>query len=242
MNINIITLFPELFESVFSKSIIKRAQDKKLLKIKYVDPRKWGIGKHKQVDDKPYGGGSGMVMMPDPILKSLNSINPKPYTVLLSASGKKYTQQSAKILAKKKNIALICGHYEGVDARVEEFVDETISIGDFVVTGGEIPAMLLVDSVTRLIPEVIKAESTANESFEDKLLEYPQYTRPETYKPPKTLIPKKVYMSEHKPSASEVKGLKVPQVLLSGNHAEIAKWRKEQSKKITKKNRPDLKL
>lgn len=217
MNVHIITLFPELFQSTFSKSIIKRAQDKKLLTLNLINLRQWGIGKHKQVDDKPYGGGSGMVMMMEPLTNALGTIKPKPHTILLSASGKKYNQKNAKSLAKKKNIAIICGHYEGIDARIEKYVDEIFSIGDFVVTGGEIPAMLIVDSLTRLLPGVIKAQSTKHESFEGEMLEHPQYTRPEVYK-----------------------GLKVPQVLIEGNHKEIEKWRLDQSKKITKKNRPDL--
>jgi len=217
VNVHIITLFPELFQSTFSKSIIKRAQDKKLLTLNLINLRQWGIGKHKQVDDKPYGGGSGMVMMMEPLTNALGTIKPKPHTILLSASGKKYNQKNAKSLAKKKNIAIICGHYEGIDARIEKYVDEIFSIGDFVVTGGEIPAMLIVDSLTRLLPGVIKAQSTKHESFEGEMLEHPQYTRPEVYK-----------------------GLKVPQVLIEGNHKEIEKWRLDQSKKITKKNRPDL--
>lgn len=219
MKIYVLTLFPELFENVFKKSIIKRALDKKILDVQLVNIRGWGIGKHKQVDDKPYGGGEGMVLMPQPILDALASIKPEPYTILLSASGKKYTQKKATALAKKKSLALICGHYEGVDARVEKFADEIISVGDFILTGGEVPAMLIVDSVARLIPKVISPASIKNESFSilSTLLEYPQYTRPEVYK-----------------------GLKVPKVLLNGNHKKIEKWRHQQGIKRTKKFRPDL--
>lgn len=217
MNIYILTLFPEVFEGVFKHSILKRAQDKKLIRIKLINIRDFGIGAHKQVDDKPYGGGEGMVMMPGPTTEALGSIKPKPYTVLLSASGKKYTQADAKRLSKKTNLALICGRYEGVDARVEEFVDEIFSVGDFVLTGGEIPAMILTDTITRLLPGSINPKSPQEESFENSLLEFPQYTRPEDYK-----------------------GFKVPQVLLSGNHEAVKKWRSAQAVRRTKKYRPDL--
>lgn len=219
MTVHILTLFPEVFESVFEKSIIKRAQNKKLITIKFVNLRNWGLGRRKIVDDKPYGGGEGMVFMVEPIFNALASIKPKPYVILLSASGKKYGQKMAARLAKKKSVALVCGHYEGIDARVEKYVDEIISIGDFILTGGEIPAMALVDSMARFIPGSINPKSALDESFEKGLLEYPQYTRPEIFKK-----------------------LKVPRVLLSGNHKEIAKWRKIESFKRTKKFRPDLGL
>lgn len=217
MKIAILTLFPEVFESVFSKSIIKRSLDKKILAIELIDIRDFAQGKNRQVDDKPYGGGKGMVMMAQPILDALEVIKPKPYTILLSASGSKYTQKKATAYAKKKNIAIICGHYEGIDARVEKFVDEIISIGDFITTGGEIPAMLLVDSITRFLPGAINPASPQDESYILGLLEYPQYTRPEAYK-----------------------GLRVPRVLLSGNHKKIQNWRNVQSLKRTKKFRSDL--
>lgn len=217
MKITILTLFPEIFEGTFTKSIIKRATDKKLLSIEFVNIRDFGLQKHKIVDDKPYGGGEGMVMMIEPIAKALATIKPKPYTVLLSPNGGKYSQKTARKLSKKKNIALICGHYEGIDARTEELVDNVISIGDFILTGGEIAAMVIVDSVTRLIPGSINPKSIVDESFEKDLLEYPQYTRPEVYN-----------------------NKKVPQILLSGNHAKIAKWRQKQSLTRTKKYRPDL--
>ena len=219
MTFHILTLFPEIFEGVFSQSILKRAQDLKKIKIEMVNIRNFAKDKHKTVDDKPYGGGKGMVMKVDVLTKALESIKEKPYSILLSASGEKYTQKSAQILAKKSQIALICGHYEGVDARVEEFVDKTYSIGDFVLTGGEIGAMAIIDSVTRLMPGVIHRESLKFESFSEKykLLEYSQYTRPE-----------------------EFRKLKVPKILLSGNHREIEQWRKVQALKRTRKNRPDL--
>lgn len=219
MKINIITLFPEIFQSTFGKSIIKRSIDKELISIEYVNLRNFGLQKHKIVDDKPYGGGQGMVMMVEPIAKSLSTIKPKAYTILLTPSGKKYTQNIAQKLSKKKNLTIICGHYEGIDARTEDLVDEVISIGDFVLTGGEIPAMAIVDSVARLIPGVIQKNSLSEESFSgiENYLEYPQYTRPKVYK-----------------------NKKVPEILLSGNHAKIAKWRKQQALKRTQKYRPEI--
>lgn len=219
MKIYVLTLFPEIFQSVFKKSIIKRALDKKLLAIEFINIRNFGLGKHKQVDDKPYGGGRGMVMMVEPIISALESIKTRPHTVLLSASGLKFDQKMASELSTKKTLALICGHYEGVDARVEEFADDVVSIGNFIATGGEIPAMLIIDSITRLLPGVIQQKSLHEESFSKigNYLEYPQYTRPPIYK-----------------------GLKVPKVLQSGNHQQIANWRKLQSLKRTKKFRPDL--
>ena len=219
MTFYILTLFPEMFEGVFSQSILKRAQDLKKLRVEIVNIREFAGDKHKTVDDKPYGGGRGMVMKVDVLVKTLESIGGKPYRILLSASGEKYTQKSAKTLVKKSQIAIICGHYEGTDARVEKFVDKTYSIGDFILTGGEIAAMAIVDSTTRLVPKVIHPESLESESFANKKppLEYPQFTRPE-----------------------EFRRLKVPKILLSGSHREIEKWRKSEALKRTKKNRPDL--
>jgi len=217
VNIHVITLFPEIFEPILSSSILNKARAKKLIKINLINPRNFATDKRKTVDDKPYGGGAGMVLKVDVLYKALSSINPKPYTILLSASGKKYTQKEAKGLAKRKNIALICGHYEGVDARIEKYVDEIFSVGDYVLTGGEIPAMALIDSIARLIPNVISPKSPHEESFEKGLLEYPQFTRPEVY--------------ENAP---------VPKVLLGGNHEEIKKWRLKEAIKRTKKFRPDL--
>ena len=165
MTFHILTLFPEMFEGVFSQSILKRGQDLKKLKVEIVNIRDFAGDKHKTVDDRPYGGGRGMVMKVDVLVKALESIGEKSYSILLSASGEKYTQKSARILAKKSQIAIICGHYEGTDARVEKFVDKTYSIGDFVLTGGEVAAMAIVDSTTRLIPKVIHPESLESESF-----------------------------------------------------------------------------
>lgn len=221
MTIFILTLFPEIFSSVFSQSIIKRAQNKNLVKIKIINIRDFSESKHKTVDDKPYGGGRGMILRVDVIVRALESIKPKPYSILLSASGRKFNQLKAKKYSTKKSLALICGHYEGVDARVENFVDETITIGDFILTGGEIAAMAIVDSVVRLIPNVIHKQSLKSESFSQdfSLLEYPQFTRPPQFRE-----------------------LKVPKVLLSGNHQQISKCRKQQSQQRTKKFRKDLLL
>lgn len=218
MTIWILTLFPQTFDGVFNQSIIKRAREKKLLKINIINIRDFSRDKHRRVDDRPYGGGFGMVMRAEPIVRAIDSIKPKPYTILLSASGHKYSQDYAYKLSKLPNIALICGHYEGVDARVEKFADDVIAIGDFVLSGGEIAGMAIVDSVMRLIPGVIKEGSIKNESFGRRnLLEAPHYTTPQNFR-----------------------GLKVPDVLLSGDHAKIEGWRHKQAAARTKKMRPDI--
>lgn len=224
MKIDIITLFPGMFAGPFNDSIIKIAREKKLVKIKIHNLRKWAKDKHKTVDNRPYGGGKGMLLMVEPIFEALKAIAPKAKThktktILLSPQGKTLTQKKAKELAKLDHIMLIAGHYEGFDERIREYlIDEEISIGNYVLTGGELPAMTIVDAIVRLIPGVLDKEATENESFSKKdLLDYPQYTRP-----------------------SDFKGWEVPEVLLSGNHAEIEKWRKEKSVEKTKKARPDL--
>lgn len=230
MKISILTLFPEMFEGPFSHSIIKIAKEKGLVDIHLVNIRDFGIGSHKMVDDTPYGGGIGMVMRVDVLHNAIEHTKDKALSsekqkvVLLSASGKTYNQKKAQAFSTLEHLILICGHYEGVDARILQFIDEEISIGDFVVTGGEIPAMLIADSVTRLIPGVLKEGATQNESFSlmDKTngqmyLEYPHYTKPSTYN-----------------------DVSVPEVLLSGNHKEIEKWRQEQALEKTKINHPDL--
>jgi tRNA (guanine37-N1)-methyltransferase len=222
MKISIITLFPEMFKGPFDSSIIKRAIDKKLILIDFINLRGFGLGKHQTVDDTPYGGGMGMILKVDVLEKAIENAKDKNLdkkqqkVVLLSVHGKEFGQKIARNYSKLKNLILICGHYEGFDERVKEFIDEEISVGDFVLTGGEIPAMLITDSVSRLVQGVIKDDSSAFESF-SPYLEYPQYTKPQ----------------EHK-------GMKVPEILLSGNHPEIEKWRKAQSLKITAKLRPDL--
>ena len=190
-----------------------------------VNIRDFAKDKHKTVDDKPYGGGKGMILKVDVLVNALETIKPRPYTILLSPAGKKYDQQKALFFSRKTKLAIICGHYEGTDARIEKYVDEVISIGDFVLTGGEIAAMAIVDSVARFIPGVIKKESLEFESFSSTtnyqlpitLLEYPQYTRPK-----------------------EFRGLKVPKILLLGNHQQISNWRQKQAFNRTKKWRPDL--
>ena len=213
MKIDILTLFPEMFEGPFNASIIKRAESRDLIKINVHNLRKWGEGERRNVDDRPYSGGPGMIIRVDIIDKAISQLksgilNPKSgiKTILLDATGEKYTQQKAKELSKLDHIILIAGHYEWVDHRVHEhLVNEVISIGDYVLTGGEIPAMVLTDSIIRLIPGVLgKDESSVDESHKEPgYLEYPQYTRPEEYR-----------------------GWKVPKILLGGNHKEIEKWRK----------------
>ncbi len=221
MRFDIITIFPEMFAPVLNESIVKRAQEKKKVTIRVHDLRKYTRDKHKKVDDRPFGGGPGMVMTPQPFFDAIKKIQGKrkARVILMSPSGKRLTQKLARDLAKQKNLIVLCGHYEGVDERVrEKLVDETISIGDYVLTGGEIPAMVLIDCVTRLIPGVVgKEASLADESFEGNLLEYPHYTRPANFR-----------------------GAKVPDVLLSGNHLAIEKWRQEQARRVTRRNRPDL--
>lgn len=238
MRVDILTLFPEMFKGPFDESIIKRARNKGLVEIKIHNLRNWALDKRGTVDNKPYGGGTGMILMIEPIyeaLKSLGVLPPngtknapakmvpkkgKQKVILLSPSGKVFNQKIARELVKLERMVLICGHYEGVDQRVSDYlVDEEISIGDYVLTGGEIPAMVIVDVITRLIPSVLKkSEATQIESFSPiPTLEYPQYTRPEDFK-----------------------SWKVPEILLSGNHKQIEEWRKKKALEKTKKIRPDL--
>jgi len=221
MQFDIITIFPEMINAYVNESILKRAQSKKKVVFKVHDLRKFTEDKHLKVDDRPFGGGPGMVMNPQPIVDAVKKIKGrrKAKVILTCPTGKPLTQKLAKKLSEEKNIIIICGHYEGVDERVRKMVvDESLSIGDYVLTGGELPALVLIDSISRLIPGVLgKEASLDNESFDHNLLEYPQYTRPANFR-----------------------GEKVPNVLLSGNHQAIEKWRKEQSQSRTKKNRPDL--
>ena len=209
-----------MFEGPFDHSIIKRARDKKIVDINYVNIRDFGIGRHKIVDDKPYGGGKGMILKVDvlerAIGKTKNPASRSQKVILLTPTGKTFNQKIAKKLSGLKHLILVCGHYEGVDKRIEKFVDEKLSLGDFIVTGGEIPAMLIVDAVVRLIKGVLKEGVTSRESF-SPYLEYPQYTRPRRYK-----------------------NLQVPKVLLTGNHKKIADWQDIQSIKNTLINRSDL--
>jgi tRNA (guanine37-N1)-methyltransferase len=224
MRIDIITLFPEICRAPLSESMMKRAQENGALDLRVHNLRDWTTDKHHVVDDAPFGGGQGMVMKPEPIFKAVEDLksrieNRESRIVLMSPAGRKFDQGMAMQLSKERHLIIICGHYEGVDHRVvEHLVDEEISIGDYVLTNGAVAAVVLVDAIVRLLPGVLGDEqSAADDSFSVGLLEGPQYTRP-----------------------SEFRGWKVPDVLLSGNHAEIAKWRKEQGKRRTQKNRPDL--
>ena len=218
MKFDVLTLFPEMFEPLNS-SIIGRAKEKNLIEINLINIRDFSKDKHKKVDDTPYGGGAGMVMMPDVVYDAYKSVEDKNAKVIyMSPQGKKLTQKKVEELAKQEHLIILCGHYEGIDQRViDKIVDEEISIGDYVLTGGEIPAMVLIDSVSRYNSGVIAEESREEESFANGLLEYPQYTRPEVFE-----------------------GVKVPEILLSGHHANIEKWRKEKALEITKLKRPDL--
>jgi tRNA (guanine37-N1)-methyltransferase len=209
MQFNIITIFPDIFESYFSKAMVKRAKLKKIIDIKITDLRQFAENKYKSVDDTPYGGGAGMVLKIEPIFKALKSIKRKKRSrvLLFSARGKTLTQKDLRRLKKYEQLILICGRYEGVDNRVgEKLADEEISVGNYVLTGGEIPAMILIDGVTRLLPGVLgNLESPKDESFsKENELEYPQYTKPENFK-----------------------GWKVPKVLLSGHHKKIEEWRRK---------------
>ena len=219
MQFDVLTLFPEMF-SILDESIIGRAKKNKQIDINLVNIRDFSENKHNKVDDTPYGGGAGMVMMPDVVYRAYNSLENKENAkvIYMSPQGKKLNQEKVKELSKENHLIILCGHYEGIDQRVlDKIVDEEISIGDYVLTGGEIPAMVLIDSVSRYVEGVLNKESIKEESFIENLLEYPQYTRPEVFE-----------------------GEKVPEVLLSGNHKEIDKWRKEKSLEVTKKKRPDL--
>ena len=218
MKFDILTLFPEMFE-VFNYSIIGRAKKRNLIDINLINIRDFSKNKHKKVDDTPYGGGAGMVLMPQPIFDCVKSIKTDDSVViLLTPDGVPYKQNISYSLSRKKHIILICGHYEGFDERIRSICDMEISIGDYVLTGGEIPSMVLVDSIVRLIPGVIREESHLEDSFNDNyLLDYPTYTKPRVYE-----------------------GMEVPEVLLSGNHEKIRLWRENEALKRTKLRRPDL--
>lgn len=218
MKFSILTLFPEMFDTL-NQSIIGRAKEKELIDIELINIRNFSKDKHKKVDDTPYGGGAGMVMRPDVVYDAYKSIGDENAKVIyMSPQGKQLNQKKVKELSKQEHLILLCGHYEGIDQRViDEIVDEEISIGDYVLTGGELPAMVLIDSVSRYIDGVLNNESIKEESFSDGLLEYPQYTRPE------------IFMDRN-----------VPEILKSGHHENIDKWRKKMSLEITKIKRPDL--
>ncbi len=223
MDIHIFTIFPEMFNGPLNTSILKKAQENELIKIKLVDYRDFSPTKHQNVDDSPFGGGAGMVLKPEPIyaaleaeLGDLHSYDGK--ILLMTPQGKTLDQNIVKELAQEKRLSFICGHYEGFDERIRAVADAEISIGDYVLTGGEIPAMVVIDAVCRLLPGVLgEKESPLTDSFYDGLLEYPQYTRPRVFR-----------------------GMAVPEVLLSGNHGQIRKWRRKEALKRTLQKRPDL--
>ena len=218
MKFDVLTLFPEMFDTL-DQSIIGKAKEKQLIDINLINIRDFSKDKHKKVDDTPYGGGAGMVIKPDVVYDAYNSIENKNAKVIyMSPQGNILNQKKIEDLSRQKHLIILCGHYEGIDQRVlDKIVDEEISIGDYVLTGGELPAMVLIDSVSRYIEGVINQESIQEESFSNGLLEYPQYTRPEVFE-----------------------GEKVPEILLSGHHENIEKWRRDKSIEITKKKRPDL--
>ena len=219
MKIDILTLFPNMFEGVFSSSIIKRAIENKLVDIKLHNFRDYTDDPHNKVDDTPYGGGAGMVLMAQPIYDCVESLkDDDSFVILLTPSGVPYKQKIAYDLSKKKHLIIICGHYEGFDERIRTLADLEISIGDYVLTGGEIPAMVLTDSITRLIPGVINEQSHIEDSFNEKyLLDYPTYTKPRNFR-----------------------GMEVPEILISGDHKKIDEYRHQESLKRTKELRPDL--
>ena len=218
MRIDILTIFPEMFDGFLNTSIIKRAIDSGKVDIRVHNFRDYSKDKHKKVDDYPYGGGAGMVLMCEPIFRAVEDIKTDDsIVIMLSPSGQVFKQSIAIDLSKKKHLIFLCGHYEGFDERIKTIVDMELSIGDYVLTGGEIPSMVITDAITRLIPGVITSESLDSESFNDGLLDYPVYTRPEVFR-----------------------GMRVPEVLLSGHHKNIEKYRQDEKIRLTKKNRLDM--
>lgn len=223
MIIDIVTIFPEMLHSPFTESIINRAVSQRLVEIDIVDLRNYASGKHRQVDDAPYGGGCGMIFKPEPLFLAVEDLKKRrgrddSRVILLTPRGRLFKQDYARQLVQRDHLIILCGRYEGVDERVREgLVDDEISIGDYILTGGELAAAVITDAVVRLLPGLLEEESVNEESFSEHLLEYPQYTRPHVYR-----------------------GMEVPPVLLSGNHEKIARWRRCQSLKITRERRPDL--
>jgi tRNA (guanine37-N1)-methyltransferase len=216
--IDVVTIFPELFPGPLGASIPGRALERGLAELRAHDLREWGLGRHRSVDDYPYGGGAGMIMRPEPIAAALKAlVNDKTTTILLDPGGVTFQQTIAHELAAAEHLLFLCPRYEGVDHRVREMVDLELSIGDYVLSGGELPAMVVIDAILRLLPGAIEADSVADESFSAGLLEYPQYTRPPDFE-----------------------GKQVPDVLVSGNHAAIEKWKREQARTRTEERRPDL--
>lgn len=221
MQFNIITLFPEMFQGPFEASILKRAQENGLIKIALYNLRDYCKDKHRVTDDPPYGGGAGMVMKPEPLIRAIEGVNasrPGARTMLMTPQGKRFDQDDVGRLARYSSLTLVCGRYEGVDERVRHYVDEEVSIGDYILTGGEFASMVVIDAISRMLPDVLgDAASLEDESFKQTLLEAPHYTRPRVFR-----------------------GREVPEVLLSGNHAEIERWKRRQALKRTKERRPDL--
>ena len=218
MKIDVLTLFPDMFKVILDNSIIKRAISSNKVSINFVNLRDFSTLSYNQVDDTPYGGGGGMVLMCEPVFSAIESVRKEnSYVVMLTPSGKLYNQSKACEFSKKEHLIILCGHYEGFDERIKTLVDEEISIGDFILTGGEIPAMSIIDSVTRLVPGVISEESLTSESFTDNLLDYPVYTKPQVFR-----------------------GMKVPDVLISGDHKKIEEYRYSERVRLTKEKRPDL--
>ena len=222
MDIKIFSLFPEMFSGPLGSSLLGKARSKDILNIEVINFREYSTNKHHAVDDYPFGGGAGMVLQPEPVVSALRSnLNlhaPDTEIILMSPQGKVFDQQAACVLSQKKQLAFICGHYEGFDERIRSFVTQEYSIGDYVLTGGELPAMVMIDAISRLIPGVIKEqESYEEDSFYHGLLEYPQYTRPQNFE-----------------------GMEVPEILLSGHHENIRRWRRQESLRRTRSLRPDL--
>lgn len=218
MVIDILTLFPNMYDNFLTESIIKRAIDNGKVKVNIHNIRDYTVYKNKQVDDYPFGGGGGMVLMCDPIFRAIDALkDDDAFVIMMTPTGVVYKEKIAYDLSQKKHLILLCGHYEGFDERIKTIVDMEISIGDFILTGGEIPSMVVMDSIIRLIPGVINISSLTSESFNDNLLDYPNYTKPAIYR-----------------------GMKVPDVLLSGHHENIKKYRHEKQIELTKKNRGDL--
>lgn len=218
MKITILSLFPNMFDGFLTESIIKRAIQNEKVEVKIINFRDYSVYNNKQVDDTPYGGGAGMVLMCDPIFRCIDEIRtPKSHIIILSPEGRIYNEKKARELSKYDDIILICGHYEGFDERIKTLADEIISVGDFVLTGGEIPAMLIADSIIRLLPGAITNESLESESFNENLLDYPVYTKPAVYR-----------------------DMNVPDILLSGDHKKIDDYRESERIRLTKEKRPDL--
>ncbi|MFH2201845.1 MAG: tRNA (guanosine(37)-N1)-methyltransferase TrmD [Elusimicrobiota bacterium] len=218
LRIDVVTLFPEMFVGPMSLSIVRRALDKGLFELAFTNPREFATDRHKTVDDRPFGGGPGMVLMAEPLYRALRKVRrPGAKVILLSPQGRRFEQADARRLSGEKHLVLLCGHYEGFDERLLDFVDEELSIGDYVLTGGELPAMVLVDAVARLLPGALAREdAAAEESFSSELLDYPQYTRPRVWR-----------------------GRKAPEVLLGGDHAKIAAWRRAAARRATRRKRPE---